>query len=275
MKIDECSKCHKITEIVRGKWCRICKNNYEKIRRNGQSDEKKQEMRQKEKTRYENNKKKFHNTVFEFDNSIKKVCSVCEENMSIDNFYFAKQKGKFRSMCKICSKKKKREYYEKNKNKIIKKATLYQIERSKTDIKYKLERRMRDRLYHAFKSQSSIKRERTMKYIGCSKEFLKEWIEFQLNKCENMTFENYGVVWHIDHVKPCSSFDLDKEEEIYNCFSWKNLRPLLAIENLQKSKKILNTEIEIHSLLVNQFLEERDKNVKVGKASILEKKALL
>ena len=98
-----------------------------------------------------------------------------------------------------------------------------------------------------------------MKYIGYSKEFLKEWIEYQLNKCENMTFENYGDVWHIDHVKPCSSFDLDKEEEIYNCFSWKNLCPLLAIENLQKSKKIMNTEIEIHSLLVNQFLEERDK----------------
>lgn len=41
MKIDECSKCHKMTEIVRGKWCKTCKNNYEKIRRNNQSDGKK------------------------------------------------------------------------------------------------------------------------------------------------------------------------------------------------------------------------------------------
>ena len=81
MKIDECSKCHKMTEIVRGKQCKTCKNNYEKIRRNNQSDEKKQERRQKEKTRYENNKKKIHNTIFEFDNSIKKVCSVCGEDM--------------------------------------------------------------------------------------------------------------------------------------------------------------------------------------------------
>ena len=65
---------------------------------------------------------------------------------------------------------------------------------------------------------------------------------------------NIGL-WHIDHVTPCKSFDLIKEEEQKKCFNWQNLRPCLAIENLEKSSKIIQSLIDSHKQLVLKFLE--------------------
>ena len=48
-----------------------------------------------------------------------------------------------------------------------------------------------------------------------------------------MTWENRSL-WHIDHIKPCISFDLTKEEEQKKCFHWSNLQPLWAKENIAK-----------------------------------------
>jgi hypothetical protein len=44
--------------------------------------------------------------------------------------------------------------------------------------------------------------------------------------------------WHIDHIKPCSSFDLTKEEEQRKCFHYTNLQPLWATDNRKKADKI-------------------------------------
>ena len=50
---------------------------------------------------------------------------------------------------------------------------------------------------------------------------------------EGMTWENHGS-WHLDHVRPCCSFDLKNEEEQKKCFHYTNLQPLWAVENLSK-----------------------------------------
>ena len=52
-----------------------------------------------------------------------------------------------------------------------------------------------------------------------------------------MTWDNYGE-WHIDHIKPCSSFNMLIEEERKRCFHYTNLQPLWAIDNIKKSDKI-------------------------------------
>jgi hypothetical protein len=49
-----------------------------------------------------------------------------------------------------------------------------------------------------------------------------------------MTWENYGPVWHLDHVRPCASFDLTNPEEQKICFRWDNHQPLFAEDNLRK-----------------------------------------
>ena len=57
---------------------------------------------------------------------------------------------------------------------------------------------------------------------------------------DGMTWENHGVHgWHIDHIRPCASFDLTKEEDRKQCFHYTNLQPLWAQDNLKKSDKII------------------------------------
>lgn len=52
-----------------------------------------------------------------------------------------------------------------------------------------------------------------------------------------MTWENYGE-WHIDHIKPCASFDLNDPEQQKLCFHYTNLQPMWAKENQKKADKL-------------------------------------
>ena len=74
----------------------------------------------------------------------------------------------------------------------------------------------------------------TMELTGCELPFLKGYIEAKF--VEGMTWENHGS-WHLDHIKPCCSFDLKNEEEQKKCFHYTNLQPLWAVENLSKGGK--------------------------------------
>ena len=76
---------------------------------------------------------------------------------------------------------------------------------------------------------------RTMDLLGCTVDELKEHLENKFE--EGMTFDNYGE-WHIDHIKPCVSFDLTDPEEQRTCFNYSNLQPLWARDNLSKGGKI-------------------------------------
>jgi hypothetical protein len=54
-----------------------------------------------------------------------------------------------------------------------------------------------------------------------------------------MSWENYGK-WHIDHITPLSSFDIQNynDENFKKCWSLENLQPLWAEDNLKKSNKV-------------------------------------
>lgn len=70
-----------------------------------------------------------------------------------------------------------------------------------------------------------------MAYVGCDIEALREHIERHFRK--GMTWDNQGK-WHIDHRKPCASFDLTKEPERDMCFHYTNLQPMWGPDNLSK-----------------------------------------
>lgn len=53
-----------------------------------------------------------------------------------------------------------------------------------------------------------------------------------------MTWNNYGTVWHIDHIMPCSLFDMTKESDRAKCFHYTNMQPLFALDNLLKGDKL-------------------------------------
>ena len=58
------------------------------------------------------------------------------------------------------------------------------------------------------------------------------------NQFENgMTWSNYGE-WHLDHIRPLSSFNLSNKIEFKKANNYLNFQPLWAKENLKKSNKI-------------------------------------
>jgi hypothetical protein len=139
--------------------------------------------------------------------------------------YWYKNRKKFAIRKKI--------YYIKNKKQIIRKSKNYILKKRKIDINFKLKEQLRSRLYKALKGNPKL--ETTMELIGCSIEKFRQHLESKFTK--GMSWQNYGK-WHIDHIKPCASFNLSKPEEQRKCFNYKNLQPLWAKDNLEKSNKI-------------------------------------
>lgn len=95
----------------------------------------------------------------------------------------------------------------------------------------KIARRLRHRIRETVKSQSTKKGGSLEYLIGTSVEHLKQHLESQFQP--GMSWENYGE-WHIDHIVPCSLFDLTKIYQQKSCFNYKNLQPLFRKVNLTK-----------------------------------------
>ncbi len=94
---------------------------------------------------------------------------------------------------------------------------------------------VRRRVRYALNGKSKSKK--TLELLGCSSRFLRTYLESKWKA--GMSWENYGFYgWHIDHVKPCSSFDLLDSEQQKACFNYTNLQPLWAHENFSKSDKM-------------------------------------
>jgi hypothetical protein len=230
---EECRKCFQIKTIPKGKtWCKECKNDYEKLRKSKFTETKKKEEKQKSQEYYKKIKENVKEIVI--DNTETKICTVCNEDKTLDKFFVAKCKGTIRSACKECSSKERKEYYQANKKQINKQTSDYKVARCKVDPVFKLERNLRCRLWRALKNQKADKKYRTKQLTGCELLFLKGYLEAKFT--EGMSWENHGE-WHIDHIKPCCSFDLKDEEEQKKCFHYTNLQPLWAKDNLSKGGK--------------------------------------
>lgn len=106
----------------------------------------------------------------------------------------------------------------------------------KTSVQFKLRNILRRRLFGCLRKGLYKKTGKTLNILGCSISFLIEHLEKQFK--EGMTWQNYGRYgWHIDHIRPCSSFDLSLPEEQQKCFHYSNLQPLWAKDNLEKGCK--------------------------------------
>jgi hypothetical protein len=118
------------------------------------------------------------------------------------------------------------EYYITNKDKI----TEYYRKRRQTDPLFRLQGNLRHRIWNALKRK--LKSATTFQLVGCTIDFLKQHLESQFKP--GMSWENQGQ-WHIDHIRPCASFNLLDPIQQQQCFHYSNLQPLWAEENLSKS----------------------------------------
>ena len=207
---------------------------------------------------------------------IEKICNKCKINKSIIEFYKDKsKKDGYCTLCKTCQleyrkkhikeitissrkrankyyqthKEKVRKYHQTNREKILERMKLYRQthkeERKiyakkyynntlKTNINAKLAHNLRNRIIKVLKNIN--KSQSTINLLGCSIEFLKQHLAKQFK--QGMNWSNYGKYgWHVDHIKPCASFNLVKPEEQCRCFHYTNLQPLWWKENLRKMKK--------------------------------------
>ena len=88
----------------------------------------------------------------------------------------------------------------------------------------------------ALKNVGVRKSLRTSELVGCSIKELHDHLE--RNFQEGMTWENYSRHgWHIDHIRPSASFDLEDEQQQKTCNNWRNLLPMWAAENISKGDR--------------------------------------
>ena len=138
---------------------------------------------------------------------------------------------------------KKKEYYLDNKEKLLGRQKQYNLEnkpkrnayvsnKRKTDLAFALTDNLRTRLKQALNGKNKSKS--TLKLLGCTVKYLIQHLEKQFQP--GMNWENRHL-FHIDHIRPCSSFDLTDPKQQSECFNYKNLQPLWAQDNMVKGAK--------------------------------------
>jgi polyribonucleotide nucleotidyltransferase len=140
--------------------------------------------------------------------------------------------------------KKIRSYHSKHKTEIKEYQQLWfkenkdrinQFSRTKynSNIEFKIKLLLRGTLLSKLKIKNASKYSSSLKLVGCTIEELRSYLEKQF--LPEMTWENHGSIWEIDHILPCASFDLTKEEEQKKCFHYTNLQPLFKTTEIAES----------------------------------------
>jgi len=244
MQTKVCTACHKekpISEFYKqkeGKFgvtsvCKDCKNKrtieWQKTHRENcrKAQNKYRKSHKAKVAKYSHNKyienkdeKLKYNTEYYYKNRDILLLKAKNKREKNKDYYNKKQMVRYYKNQKLISKKLKR--------------------RRDTDINYRLRLNLRHRVLEALKGNNKSKR--TLELLGCSVEFLNKHLESQF--ADGMNWSNYGSgkngkeaqEWHIDHIIPCFTFDLTDPKQQEQCFHYRNLRPLWAIDNLSRPK---------------------------------------
>jgi hypothetical protein len=165
-----------------------------------------------------------------------KICTCCKQELPLNNFKPGKGRFGVGATCKICFNKKWNEYQKqtgqnKKHNKL----------KRQNDIQWKLKANLRGRYLDALKRHTSggkvNKHHSAIELLGCDIDFYKQYLEKQFKP--DMTWENHGIVWEIDHIKPCAAFNLIDSNQQKECFHYTNTQPLYYSDNRSKGDKYL------------------------------------
>jgi hypothetical protein len=127
--------------------------------------------------------------------------------------------------------KKTKEYNSKNKDKKNAYQRKYRQSKKEKDPNFRLATNLRLRFKRALIENKGKKCLSILKLLGCSVEEARLYLESQF--LPGMSWDNHGE-WHIDHIKPCASFDLTDLEQQKISFHYTNLQPLWAKDNYTK-----------------------------------------
>ena len=204
-----------------------------------------------------------------------KLCSRCKIEKDVEEFYKRPDRPiGYRSDCKKCClilrkiyveghkeeiSKCRKEYYRKNSEKELKKHRQWYQENKEKVYLYSKEYRERHRSKYVEYARRHIqnnpnarlalnlrtrlnraidikqKKGSAVRDLGCTIEYLREYLA-QLFR-DDMSWDNYGPVWEIDHIIPLSLFDLTDRDQFLKACHYTNLQPLYIGENRRKSNK--------------------------------------
>jgi 5-methylcytosine-specific restriction endonuclease McrA len=186
------------------------------------------------------------------------ICSRCKLDKPDTEFYARGDRDAPRSHCKACHSEKRKEYYQKNKErelainrnwekanrearqKIFRKWTnkaKYYHNKRRTDIKYKIKKDVSNAVNRAIKDKQGTS---VFKILGYTR--MELIAHLQSTMPIGCSWEDYlkGKL-HIDHIIPVSHFNYQShtDDDFKKCWALSNLQLLTAEENLKKGDKII------------------------------------
>jgi hypothetical protein len=188
----------------------------------------KERRKEKQKAYYEKNKDKIEGYQKKYRKANK------ERKAEKDKAYYEANRDKIEEYSKAyyqANKEKRKAYNEAN----IENRKAYRKKKWNTDPLYRLKLNLRNASRRAWKGQT--KNATTEKLLGCTYNDFKDYITAQF--VGNMSWDNYGDVWHVDHIIPLATVeDVSQTELISSLCHYSNLQPLFACHNCSKSDKL-------------------------------------
>ena len=157
-------------------------------------------------------------------------CKNCGQMKPIHDFKNRMGKGDFKILPTSCRKCKEIKSRENGRN---------HRKKPKNKPRQRLSKRFREIMNSTRRGGTNYLRD----FIGCSSSTLRKHLESQFKN--GMKWSNYGTKWHVDHILPVASFDHNDIEQVRKCWHYSNLRPLCAIENMEKSDTIVDCQPEL------------------------------
>jgi hypothetical protein len=147
-------------------------------------------------------------------------------------------------------------YYQANKERILRKTVQWKKDNPakfaaqrrkylRNNPRARIANNARDRIRRMIGSQGNA-RGRSHKLIGCDADTLCLILEAQF--MPGMTWENYGTVWHVDHIIPLATYNLTDPAEQREAFHYTNLQPLWAHDNMAKGDTVEGEDVVLGML---------------------------
>lgn len=189
-----------------------------------------------DKLRKNERRKQYNSNTF-------KCCDLCKQNKCLNDFTKLKVNYK-RNICLACYPL----FLRNEKNEWCKKER-------ENNPQYRIKKSLAARLNNVMHKDVE-----TLEYIGCDIDFLKKWFEY--NFTNDMSWDNYGSYWNIDHIIPVNKFDLLNQTQKFLCWNWTNLTPIQVSLNCSKKNNIINNQIIEKQNILHKYLKEEGSTTK-------------
>lgn len=170
------------------------------------------------------------------------ACIRCDQERKRDKNIIREQRKEYRHKNKEKLKLKKKQWYDSNRDAILEQKKIYlqsnkeqinasRAKRTKENINFKLALYLRCRINSAIKTNQ--KSGSAVRDLGCSIPFFKDYIESLFHG--GMTWDNWGDVWELDHIKELWEFNLTDLIQFKEAVNYLNMQPLLIEDHRKKT----------------------------------------